>query len=71
MYTARAVINWGLFSVEYKTFIIVAQLIQLLPQVDLGLSHIERRYFFFKYVRRYVKSPYSGLALSRFYPRVK
>ena len=30
------------FSVEYKTFIIVAESVNFLPQVDLGLSYIEQ-----------------------------
>ena len=29
------------FSVEYKTFIIVAQGLKMLPQVDLGLSYTD------------------------------
>ena len=29
------------FSVEYKTFIIVAESLKFLPKVDLGLSYIE------------------------------
>ena len=30
------------FSVEYKTLIIVAESLQILPQVDFGLSYIEK-----------------------------
>ena len=30
------------FSVEYKTFIIVAELLKIVPQVDLSLSYIEK-----------------------------
>ena len=35
------------FYVEYKTFIIVAELLKLLPQLDLGLPYTEK-YFFLK-----------------------
>ena len=31
-----------LLSVEYKTFIILAELLTFLPQVDLCLSYIEK-----------------------------
>ena len=30
------------FSVKYKTFITVAELLQTSPQVDIGLSYIEK-----------------------------
>ena len=33
------------FSVEYKTFIIVAELLQILPQVDIGLSYVQEYFF--------------------------
>ena len=39
----RAVVPNGLtfFSVEYKIFIILAELLKSLPHVDLGLRYIE------------------------------
>ena len=36
------------FSVENKTFIIVAELLKLLPQLDVDLSNIKKNFYLLK-----------------------
>ena len=44
------------FSVEYKNFTILDEWLKFVPQVDLGLSYIEKYIFLKKYFYKLVKN---------------